>query len=86
MEKRRTPSVDDELPGGTTNRDRGDVSYVFICDRARADIGSGANGVDAVNRVDAGLASVDDILERGDSGDMSQGQNDGLVPALNRRC
>jgi hypothetical protein len=86
LKKRRTPSVDDELPGVTTNRDRGDVADVFVRDRARADLGSISGGLDAVDRVDAGLASVDDILDRRDVGDMLQRQNGRLGPALNRRC
>jgi hypothetical protein len=86
LKKRRTPSVDDELPGVTTNGDRGDVADVFVRDRARADLGSGVGSLDAVDRVDAGLASVDDILYRPDVGDMLQRQNGRLGLARDRRC
>jgi len=72
LKKRRTTSVDNELPGVTTNRDRGYVGDVFVRGRARADLGSLAGSPDAVDCVNAGLASVDDILDRRDVGDMLQ--------------
>ena len=86
LKKQRTSSVDDKLPGRTTDRDRGDVSDVFVCDRARADIGGGADGGDAVDLVDTSLAFGNDILDRLDVGDVLQRQNGGPGLQLDRRC
>jgi hypothetical protein len=81
LKKQLTSGVDYELPGATTDRNRGDVADVFVRDRARADIVG-----EAVKLVDAGPAFVNDIFDRRDMRDVLQRQNSGLGLELNRRC
>lgn len=79
LKKQLTSGVDYELPGATTDRNRGNVADVFVRDRARADLG-------AVDLVEAGLAFANDIFDRRDVGDLLQRQNGCPGLELNRRC
>lgn len=80
LKRRRTSSVDYELPGLATDDNRGDVRDEFVRDYARADTS------DAVDLVDASLAMLNDIFGRLDVGDVLQRQMNWLGLGLNRRC
>ena len=81
-----TPGVDYELPGATTNNHRGDVANVFVCDRTRANVGSVADGLDAIDDIDARLAFGNDVLDRCNGGHVFQRQNCRPGFKLNRGC
>lgn len=84
--KQLTPSVDDQIIGFTTDRDGGDIADVLVGDRARADCdGAGGSGMVSVDRADAGVALLNNVVDRCDVGVFLQGQDDRLGPALKRR-
>lgn len=60
--KQLTSSVDDEIPGLTTNHDRGDVGNILVGDRARASSSLDAGGF-AIDLLNAGLAFLNDVLD-----------------------
>ena len=83
----RTSSIDNEVPGLASNHDRRDVGDILVSHRARADGIDVDRGADlSVDLANAGLAFLDDGLDRTCLDDVLQGENGCFGPRLKWRC